>query len=170
MTSEAPPARPRREDVPERRAGCLRPHAARARLALFCCRRELAGGVARAFIRLASGFAGRDVDAALVVTGSISRKPDGPDQRVVVHEFNCGCQVVSTDCPSGPAEILGNGAYGRLAPVGDHLCLADAMLAAVAEEADRERLIASAHDFHGDMCTDRYLAALGVSSDPAPPK
>ena len=71
------------------RAGSVRPSAARARLALFLfADGELTGGVARAFINLASGFVRRDIDTTLVVTGSISRKPVGLDERVVIHELN----------------------------------------------------------------------------------
>jgi glycosyltransferase involved in cell wall biosynthesis len=51
---------------------------------------------------------------------------------VVAEALACGCPVVATNCPSGPAEILGNGQYGRLVPVGD----ADAMAAAIAEALD----------------------------------
>lgn len=39
----------------------------------------------------------------------------------------CGPPVLSTDCPSGPAEILGDGRYGQLVPVGDCERLAQAV-------------------------------------------
>lgn len=38
----------------------------------------------------------------------------------------CGARVVSTDCPTGPAEILEGGRWGRLVPVGDPEALARA--------------------------------------------
>jgi len=42
---------------------------------------------------------------------------------VIAEALACGCPVVSTDCPSGPAEILEHGKYGPLAPVGDDVSL-----------------------------------------------
>lgn len=47
---------------------------------------------------------------------------------VVVEALSCGARVVATDCPSGPREILANGAYGTLVPVGDDAALAAALL------------------------------------------
>lgn len=39
-----------------------------------------------------------------------------------------GVPVVSTDCPSGPSEVLNDGEYGRLVPVKDSEALADGIL------------------------------------------
>jgi glycosyltransferase involved in cell wall biosynthesis len=52
---------------------------------------------------------------------------------VVAEALACGCNVVSTDCRSGPSEILDGGKYGRLAGVGDPEDVARQILAALAD-------------------------------------
>lgn len=47
---------------------------------------------------------------------------------VLVEALNAGLYVVSTDCPSGPSEILRNGEFGRLVPVSDYVLMADAII------------------------------------------
>jgi glycosyltransferase involved in cell wall biosynthesis len=56
---------------------------------------------------------------------------------VLIEALVCGVPVISTDCPSGPREILEGGRYGQLVPVGDAPALAHAMASALAGSADR---------------------------------
>jgi glycosyltransferase involved in cell wall biosynthesis len=79
---------------------------------------------------------------------------------VLIEAMACGCPVVSTDCPSGPAEILDGGAYGPLVPVGDDAALAQAILAVLETPPDPDRLRARATIFSVDHVVDRYLQVL----------
>ena len=47
---------------------------------------------------------------------------------VLIEAMACGCPVVSTDCLSGPNEILDGGKYGKLVPVKNAELLAQAVL------------------------------------------
>jgi glycosyltransferase involved in cell wall biosynthesis len=81
---------------------------------------------------------------------------------VLIEAMACGCPVVSTDCPSGPAEILQNGKYGALVPVGDDAALAAALRNALDSAPDKTQLQARVDDFSLEKITHAYLAALGL--------
>lgn len=78
----------------------------------------------------------------------------------LIEAMACGCPVVSTDCPSGPSEILEEGAYGPLVAVGDDAAMASAILSVLDDPpvADRQRTRAAA--FSVDSAVERYLEVL----------
>jgi glycosyltransferase involved in cell wall biosynthesis len=70
---------------------------------------------------------------------------------VLIEALAVGATVVSTDCPSGPAEILEGGRWGHLVPVGD----ADALAAAIWESLtsacrDKEAARRSVQERYGE--------------------
>ncbi len=79
---------------------------------------------------------------------------------VLIQALACGCPVVSTDCPHGPAEIVEGGAYGRLVPVGDAQAMAAAIQATLDEPPDRNRLRQRGAYFTVERAVDAYLALL----------
>ena len=79
---------------------------------------------------------------------------------VLVEALACGTPVVSTDCPSGPAEILADGRFGRLVPVGEPAALAEAILATLASPPDPALLRDRARAFAVDLAATRYRRVL----------
>lgn len=73
----------------------------------------------------------------------------------------CGTRIVSTDCRTGPAEILEDGRWGRLVPTGDVVALADAMGAALDDPAP-PRVLDRARDFGLDQAIDGYARLLAL--------
>lgn len=86
---------------------------------------------------------------------------------VIVEAMEQGTPVVSTDCQAGPSEILADGAYGALVPVGDAAALAEAMRQALGQAHDAERLRARAREFSVDKAADAYLELLLPGADAA---
>jgi glycosyltransferase involved in cell wall biosynthesis len=77
---------------------------------------------------------------------------------VIVEALECGVPVVSTNCQSGPDEILEGGRYGKLVPVQDAVALADAIVQSLIESHDREPLMRRAKDFSVRKISDEYLS------------
>lgn len=80
---------------------------------------------------------------------------------VLVEAMACGTRVVSTDCPSGPAEVLEQGRWGRLVPVGNAQALAAAMAASLDDPAPPPVEV-RARDFSDAAAAARYLQVLSA--------
>lgn len=79
---------------------------------------------------------------------------------VLIQALACGCPVVSTNCPGGAAEILENGQYGALVPVGDDQSLARAIETALDDPPRKAMLLERAEQFSVDAATSTYLGLL----------
>ncbi|RKR06952.1 glycosyltransferase involved in cell wall biosynthesis [Kushneria sinocarnis] len=79
---------------------------------------------------------------------------------VLIQALACGCPVVSTDCPSGPVEILEDGRYGKLVPVNDAVRMGDAMLETLANPLPTELLKQRGGYFSLDRSVELYLQLL----------
>jgi len=86
---------------------------------------------------------------------------------VLAEALAMGTPVVSTDCPSGPEEILEGGRHGPLVPIGDHAALADAMENVLNSPPAPHRLQAAVQPYRSDISATRYLQALGLGSPDA---
>src|SRR3546814_10249843 len=78
---------------------------------------------------------------------------------VLVAAMACGAPVVSTACPSGPEEILEQGRWGRLVPVGDAAALAQAIALTLADRNPPDVRL-RAQDFSVDRVIETYLPLL----------
>ena len=78
---------------------------------------------------------------------------------VLVEAMACAVPVVSTDCPSGPREILEGGRHGLLVPVADPPALAHAIESQL-DHPMRDSVAARARDFAVEIALDAYQEVL----------
>ena len=78
----------------------------------------------------------------------------------LVEAMYAGLRVISTDCRSGPREILDGGRYGKLVPTGDVAALADAIATTLAEPAEPDRMRERAKVLTGPSRLARYADLL----------
>jgi glycosyltransferase involved in cell wall biosynthesis len=81
---------------------------------------------------------------------------------VLMEALATGCPVVSTDCPSGPREILRDGQIGPLVAIGDVHGLAEAMERTILHPPDRQLLLEAALRYSVPGSADAYLRAMGL--------
>jgi glycosyltransferase involved in cell wall biosynthesis len=74
-----------------------------------------------------------------------------------------GTPVVSTDCPSGPRELLSGGDIAPLVPMGDITALSEAILSTLSNPPEAATLVNAVKDYHQDVSAKGYLDALGLT-------
>ena len=79
---------------------------------------------------------------------------------VLIQAMACGTPVVSTDCRSGPREILEDGKWGHLVPAGDWRAMSKAIIQALDNPPPSGQISARASVFSADAAIDRYLEVL----------
>lgn len=82
---------------------------------------------------------------------------------VMIEALASGTAVVATDCPSGSAEILDNGRYGRLVDVGDHEAMAQAIVGELDTPTAGRVLDEAVERFRAGPVAEQYLRFLGIS-------
>ena len=84
---------------------------------------------------------------------------------VLTEALSLGIPVVSTDCRSGPNEILAGGRYGNLVPVGDNEALAEAILRTLEEPLPAETTKDAVRNYTVSESVRGYLKALKLSGN-----
>jgi glycosyltransferase involved in cell wall biosynthesis len=85
---------------------------------------------------------------------------------VLIEALACGCPVVSTDCPHGPAEVLDGGKYGTLVPVANPAALAQALQATLDRKTGAAEAQQRAGYFDIGVVADRYWQLFFASDTP----
>ncbi len=80
---------------------------------------------------------------------------------VLIEAMACGCPVIATDCPGGPGEILQDGEFGVLVPVGNKEAMMRAMMKTLDTVIDESRLKERAAFFSPERAADAWLSLLG---------
>jgi glycosyltransferase involved in cell wall biosynthesis len=79
---------------------------------------------------------------------------------VLAEALACGISIVSTDCPSGPREVLDGGRYGILVPMGDPEAIAEGIIRALESPFPKELLKKRAEEFSVDIIASEYVNLL----------
>lgn len=83
---------------------------------------------------------------------------------VLVEAMMCGCTPVATDCPTGPREVLQDGKFGYLVPVGDKVAMAGAIVQAVNAPTALADLEEAIGPFSEKKVLMQHFALLGIPS------
>lgn len=84
---------------------------------------------------------------------------------VIVEAMGTGISVVSTDCPSGPAEILNNTKYGTLVSMHNKEEMSNAIIELIKKPLNPELVKTRAKDFSVPTITNQYLNLINNKSN-----
>jgi glycosyltransferase involved in cell wall biosynthesis len=84
---------------------------------------------------------------------------------VLVEAMMCGCTPVSTDCPTGPREVLKDGKYGYLVPVRDPVAMAVGIELALDNPIPKSLLFEAVQPFEDSSVLKRHFEILGLAEN-----
>ena len=84
---------------------------------------------------------------------------------VLVEAMACGCSVVSTDCPTGPREVLQDDRVGRLVPMRSPESMANAVIEMLATTPDTKVLQDIVRPFSEDRVVAAHQQMLRLAPD-----
>lgn len=82
---------------------------------------------------------------------------------VLVEAMMCGCTPVATDCPTGPREVLQDGKFGYLVPVGDEMAIAAAIVKAIEAPVPPAKLLEAVRPFSETTVLAQHFSMLGIT-------
>lgn len=104
---------------------------------------------------VANPFAVMRCAAVFVLSSRVEGLPN-----VLIQAMACGTQVIATDCPSGPSEILEGGKWGTLVPVDDVESLSEALNLSLDNITPRFAVEERAMTFSVDRAVSEYQVLI----------
>jgi len=89
---------------------------------------------------------------------------------VIVEAMACGLPIICTNSPGGPAEILGNGAFGKLVGCGEVHEIADSIMGVLMDPGVQQKMrrlsLLRANAYRIENLAPRYLEGIDACSAP----
>ena len=81
---------------------------------------------------------------------------------VLIEAMMAGCTPVSTNCETGPREILSSGRYGYLVPTNNPEALSDGLLKAIKNPINKDILREAVDHFQDKNVIKEHFKQLGI--------
>ena len=78
----------------------------------------------------------------------------------VIEALGSACQIISTNCPSGPNEILSGGKFGKIVEIKDHKKMARSIIETLDDTIPNSKLLKRAHDFTIENGIQEYISII----------